>query len=140
MNWNQSNNNLFVLHISFWRIKHYGSGLSLPYETNYWYKIKVKLVLTFKWLSRCFHMQSHGNYTESPHAKKSETMSNSPNICQKVHGALKWNRCCYFKLQWIILLSRQHTPINTHIHNTCIFTKNTHKWELVLTMLTDAQL
>ena len=29
MNWNQSNNNLFVLHISFWRMKHYGSGLSL---------------------------------------------------------------------------------------------------------------
>ena len=25
MNWNQSNNNLFLLHISFWRIKHYGS-------------------------------------------------------------------------------------------------------------------
>ena len=29
MNWNQSNNKLFLLHISFWRIKHYGSGFIL---------------------------------------------------------------------------------------------------------------
>ena len=38
MNWNQSNNNLFLLHISFWRIKHYGSGLthSRSWGPGYW--------------------------------------------------------------------------------------------------------
>ena len=34
MNWNQSNNNLLVLHISFWRIKHYGSGFSVHKWTD----------------------------------------------------------------------------------------------------------
>ena len=83
MNWNQSNNNLFLLHISFWRIKHYGSGFSAPKDIHcktliypvcvnlcilFWLREKTchvtRIVISiFLWNTRWHHSRSRGETT-----------------------------------------------------------------------------